>query len=450
MKVLHVPYCYYPDAVGGAEAYVSALAALGTARYESVVAAPAPSAATYDHDGVKVWRFVVSPDPALLEIYGSGDPLAAAGFSDILNEERPDIVHVHSYTPAASLLLVRAAHHVGAAVVYTCHHPATTCPRGTLLLRGHDVCDGTVRVRRCTACLAQGAGAPDAVAQLVGVVPQVLGRAVARSDLTGRLATAMSMTHLLDARRQTLASFMREVDAVVVIADWTRQVLNRNGVAPEKIHISRQGYAGPTAPSGGDCSVREPGPPRLAFLGRADPAKGLEMLLEAVRGVPALDVIIDVYAITQGMETQQYLESLQRRYAGLSQVRFLEPLAPAEIPLRLQQYDAVAVPSVSVETAPLVVLDAFAAGVPVIGSRRGGIAEMVRDGVDGLLVDVSVGAWSKALLALCANASLLATLRAGVRAPRSMVSVAEDMDGLYRQLVPADRRVAGGGKGARS
>ena len=51
----------------------------------------------------------------------------------------------------------------------------------------------------------------------------------------------------------------------------------------------------------------------------------------------------------------------------------------------IRKYDALVVPSVWLETGPLVVLEAFAAGVPVIGSRLGGIAEMVRDGVDGLL-----------------------------------------------------------------
>ena len=71
-----------------------------------------------------------------------------------------------------------------------------------------------------------------------------------------------------------------------------------------------------------------------------------------------------------------------------SRIRWLEPVKPEKVVETIGKYDALVVPSVCLETGPLVVLEAFAAGVPVIGSRLGGIAEMVRDGVDGLLFEV--------------------------------------------------------------
>ena len=53
---------------------------------------------------------------------------------------------------------------------------------------------------------------------------------------------------------------------------------------------------------------------------------------------------------------------------------------------RLSRYHVVAVPSQWMETGPLVILESFAAGVPVIGSALGGIADKVDDGVSGLLL----------------------------------------------------------------
>ena len=55
-------------------------------------------------------------------------------------------------------------------------------------------------------------------------------------------------------------------------------------------------------------------------------------------------------------------------------------------PAFLSRIDVLAVPSQWLETGPLVVLEAFAAGTPVIGSDLGGIRELVSDGRDGLLV----------------------------------------------------------------
>jgi glycosyltransferase involved in cell wall biosynthesis len=70
-----------------------------------------------------------------------------------------------------------------------------------------------------------------------------------------------------------------------------------------------------------------------------------------------------------------------------ARIRWLEAVKPEAVVETIGKYDALVVPSVWLETGPLVVLEAFAAGVAVIGSRLGGIAEMVRDGVDGLLFE---------------------------------------------------------------
>ena len=93
MRVVHVPFGYYPDAVGGTEAYVAELARGLRARgVDSVVAAPAGSlgAHRYDHDGTPVYRFAMSPTDDVGELYGAGDPDAASAVSRILDEVRAD------------------------------------------------------------------------------------------------------------------------------------------------------------------------------------------------------------------------------------------------------------------------------------------------------------------------------------------------------------------------
>jgi len=83
-----------------------------------------------------------------------------------------------------------------------------------------------------------------------------------------------------------------------------------------------------------------------------------------------------------------------------------------------------------------VVLEAFAAGVPVLGSRLGGIAELVREDVDGILVEpASVAAWTAALRTLATEPDRLARLRTGIRPPRTMTTVAAEMAALYRRLL---------------
>jgi glycosyltransferase involved in cell wall biosynthesis len=102
----------------------------------------------------------------------------------------------------------------------------------------------------------------------------------------------------------------------------------------------------------------------------------------------------------------------------------------------LRSYDLLAVPSQGLETGPLVVLEAFAAGVPVIGSRLGSIAEIVRDEVDGVLVpNATAEGWAHALRRFSEDRGLIERLRTAVHPPRTMSTVAKEMATLYRQTL---------------
>ena len=108
-------------------------------------------------------------------------------------------------------------------------------------------------------------------------------------------------------------------------------------------------------------------------------------------------------------------------------------MQPEQVVETIRKYDALVVPSVCLETGPLVVLEAFAAGVPVIGSRLGGIAEMVRDGVDGFLFQP--GNPSDLAYDIEQIPRQLAALRESIKKPKGVTLVAEEHVCLYRGLV---------------
>ena len=84
----------------------------------------------------------------------------------------------------------------------------------------------------------------------------------------------------------------------------------------------------------------------------------------------------------------------------------------------------------------LVALEAFAAGIPVIGWKLGGINEIVQDGVNGILIQPdSVVHWVETLQRVAEDAKLRAHLKDGVRPPRTSVEVAREMSALYELLL---------------
>src|SRR5439155_619642 len=124
-----------------------------------------------------------------------------------------------------------------------------------------------------------------------------------------------------------------------------------------------------------------------------------------------------------------YLRTLA---ASDKRIDFHAPVPVTKVASTLRQCDVLAVPSQWLETGPLVVLEAFAANVPVLGSRLGGIAELVRNGFDGILVEASnIDEWAATLKRLSQEMSLVERLKANIRPPRTMANVAEDMLKIY-------------------
>lgn len=442
MKVVHVAYGYWPGSVGGTEQYVAALARELRGRgVESVIAAPGSDDARYRHDGVNVRRFVHTSNAVSIEsLYGDGDARAADAFDRILVDERPDLVHQHAWSPACSIALVRRAKARGLPVVFTYHTPAVSCPRGTLLRDGVAACDGRLDANTCAACTLQGLGLSRRTSAMLARTPASLADAIGRAGASGGAWTALRMRALVARRHEAVRELFTSCDRIVALSPWVERLLELAGVSRTRIVVSPHGTSVPALPRA-RTDARASGPVRVAHLGRLHPTKGTDLLIRALADAPDLDVQLDVFGIVQAGDAA-HAQDLARLAAADARVRLRSPLPNAEVADRLREYDLVAIPSQWLETGPLVLLEAFAAGVPVIGSALGGIADKIRDGVDGVLVSPhdSLTAWRDALARCAADRAWLAGLRARVPVPRAMSEVAREMQTVYARIgsgVPA-------------
>jgi glycosyltransferase involved in cell wall biosynthesis len=434
LKLLHVPFCFHPDPVGGTEIYVQNLAEAQSRRgAEVAIAAPGPANQQYAVDGLEVYRFEQDAQISLRELYGDGDPTAAAAFERVLEATRPDLVHLHALTPGVSLRMARVVKRAGLPVVFTYHTPTVSCQRGTLLRWGTELCHGRLDVRQCTACSLESQGLKRGVAGMVSRIPPAAGRTIGNTGLSGGLWTVLRMTELLTLRQQSFRHFMEEVDQVISLCSWSTDVLLENGVPRKKILLCRHGLPLSEASANSARNFRPPQVPcRIVFLGRVSPVKGLDVLIRAITADSDLPVTLDIYGVIQGPNA--YKKQLQKLCDP--RIRFRDPISAQRIIEELSHYDVLAAPSQWLETGPLVVLEAFAAGIPVVGSDLGGIRELVRHEIDGILVEPgSVTAWAAALRRLTGEPGLLTRLRHGVKPPRTMEAVATDMLSLYEHLL---------------
>ena len=437
LKVVHVPFTFAPDPVGGTEIYVETLAhGLRARGIESLIVAPSSSGndEAYEHNGLRVRRFRSAPESKymLRELYGGGDPEAVAAFAKILDEECPDAVHIHAFTRAVSVMLVGAAKRRGLPVFFTYHTPTVSCQRGTLMLWSKEMCDGVLEIRRCTSCSLQSRGLPRWATDLLSYVPLRFARALENANLSGGIWTVLRMRELVRTQQRAFFAIMQEVDAIVTLSEWSRRLLIRNGVPAAKLTLLQHWLPSVRNTQESLIKVTEI-PLRVAFFGRVDKVKGVDTLIKAVRAAPGVSIEVHLYGVTQ---SAGYWDTLTSLAAQDMRIKFLPPVPNNKVIPLLRGYHVCAMPARGVENRPLVVLESFAAGTPVIGSNLGGIAELVRHEVDGLLVEPEdVKAWADALGRCAEDRDLLGRLRQGVQLPRPSVDVTQKMAELYCRVL---------------
>jgi glycosyltransferase involved in cell wall biosynthesis len=436
MKVLHVPFGFVPGSLGGTEIYVQSLCRELQARgVQSVIAAPAARVGVGKsrHESIEVWEFGTEPQPSFESAYGRPDRIAAANFRAVLDDTHPDVVHLHARTAAVSSALVRACRDAGKKVVFTYHTPTVSCARGTMMYMGSTPCDGRVDTVRCTRCVLHKHGLHRS-APILARTPRWIGDLLARVGLRGGPFTALRMRSLVAARKDDLRAFLSGSDKVVAVCDWVSDVLLRNGVEPGKVVVSRQGLAHvtPAVPAG--CKARTGAPLRLRYFGRLEEGKGLHVLVRALSLLPDLPVTLDIFGVQQGPEGP-YEQAIRDDIAADSRIQLHPPISPERVVVAMRDGDLVMIPSVGMETGPLVVLEAHASGVPVLASRLGGIAELVRDDTDGMLVEAgNAQSWADAIASLARDPATISRLGSGIRPPRTMKEVSAEMAALYESI----------------
>jgi glycosyltransferase involved in cell wall biosynthesis len=458
MKVLLVAHHLPPRHLAGTEVYTARLAdALGERHQVTVFATdddPSLEPGSirrrrerrYDVIELAEPRLVRSPDDSWKSVR------AESAFANVLGEIRPDVCHFQ-HLRYTSMTLPVIAKRGRVPTLLTMHDYWLMCPRdGQLVDREGARCSGP-SPDKCTACLADyrfGLSAAElAVARFVAGVRRRLGvdlggmarRAGLAARTFGRksarmkslpLERAAGMLDMIEARRAAAKSVLSSVDVVIAPSKFLRGVYKDAGFARGRWVVVGHGADGPAAGRPAP-TAKGSGPLRIGFAGTVTPLKGVDVLIDAARLLPAGSFSLDVHG--RDDLRPEYSVPLKQRARGLP-IRFHGGFAPESAGGFMQDWDVAVVPSRWVENQPLAILEAFACGVPVVASDLGGMRELVQDGVNGRLFPVEDSRGLAAVLTeLGRDREHLARLRSGVTPPPSMARHAERIEALYEQAV---------------
>jgi glycosyltransferase involved in cell wall biosynthesis len=259
-----------------------------------------------------------------------------------LRDRPADVVHVHNTFPLLSPSIYGPARASGAAVVQTVHNYRPICPAATLFRDG----------RPCEDCVGRTVPWPSVV----------------HGCYRGSRVQTLPVAALVATQRATRS--WRNVDAIIALTEFAAAKLVEGGLPGERVHV-KPNFVAP------DPGPREGPGEGFLFAGRLAPEKGIGTVIDAA---PLLEPGVAIRIAGDGPEEDR-VRAVAGRHPAL---RPLGRLDRAATLAEIGACRALVFPSLWYEGMPMTILEAFAAGVPVIAARRGAAAALVEDRVTGL------------------------------------------------------------------
>lgn len=260
----------------------------------------------------------------------------------LLREFEPDLVHLHNPFPLLTPSVLDACEQAGVPVVHTLHNYRYFCANGVMLRQG----------RPCDLCLHGS--------ELHGVLS-----ACYRDSRLGSLAVARMIRR--HRRRRT---WQRKVFSFIAPSGFSRRILSDAGLPAGRITVKPHFVDTPVA------SPKHRDRTYAAYVGRLSVEKGIASLLEAWAGMDC-----ELRIAGDGPLRGQVERAAQRDPT----IRYLGPLARDGVDEVLGSAAFLVFPSILPETFGMTVIESYAQATPVLVSRLGGQAELVREGQTGLL-----------------------------------------------------------------
>ncbi|PIE78371.1 MAG: hypothetical protein CSA15_08150 [Candidatus Delongbacteria bacterium] len=259
-------------------------------------------------------------------------------FTNYLKEIKPDIVHF-GHLSHLSTNLIKIVHEFKIPIVYTIHDFWLYCVKGQLINENGEICEGP-NICRCLDCS-----------------PYVVN----------------------NKKIEVVAKHMKDIisyiDVFISPSKTLRDFFIKQGISPAKIKYYKYGFNKEKIKYQKKIYSKK-SKINFGFMGRIIPTKGIKVLVEAFTKLN--NEMLSIYGSV----------GKQKRFLETDNIRFRGPFNNDNINDVLNDIDVLIVPSIWYENAPLVMQEAFLAGIPVLTSNIGGMKELVEDGVNGFLFKV--------------------------------------------------------------
>lgn len=267
---------------------------------------------------------------------------AAARLKKAIHAFRPDIIHIHNFHFGTGPLIIRTARRHGIPVVCTINNYRLLCPSATFLHDGQLFTDS--------------------------IHASFPWKAVSKKVYRNSTLLTFWLAFIIWFHKKT--GTWKKVDRFIVNTDFAKSIFENSSLAiPAGKIVVKPNFVAPPpfdSPLKGD---------HLLFVGRLSPEKGIPLLIEAFSETN------HTLHIAGDGPLKELVDKASRQHAN---IKFLGLLNKTQVQEAMMECKALVFPSIWYEGMPMTIVEAFAAGVPVIASNLGAMASMIRHGYNGL------------------------------------------------------------------
>ncbi|MBU0753599.1 MAG: glycosyltransferase family 4 protein [Planctomycetes bacterium] len=419
MKILYVCAGYLPKNIGGVELHVHHIAReLKRQGQEVLVFARdyspgkeefAMERTLVDQVPVVKMNYKFSDCDTFEKIYTN--PSITRVFREVFQEFKPDLVHVH-HLSCLSTDIVRLVKESGTPVVMTIHDFWMGCPRGQRVKASLANCP-EIQLKRCLPCLRE-------------LWPSFFRGN--RQNVAPAEADSADLG-MLEDYHATIHRILESCDRLITPSKFMKEIYVRYEIPATSITVVENGL---------DHDLFKKVTPirstmnRFGFIGSVLPSKGVHILIDAFKRIAGSDESLHIWGeVLPFHKDTNYGHRLAVLTKGWeSSIQFHGRYENKDVPGILAGLDVVVVPSIWYEAFCLTIREGFLAGVPVIASNFGAMAEAIEDGETGLLFNVGDSVdLSEKMKLLLDQPALRRKLAA---APKKVATVAENVAGLKR------------------
>jgi glycosyltransferase involved in cell wall biosynthesis len=424
MKVLYVSHNHPTLHPGGAEAYALELyegmretpgvepvllARIGSNVARRRVAHPGTPFSAVNDDPNQYFVFTETEHFDFFNLTSRDKSLYSQHLTRFLLAQRPDVVHLqHTHFIGIDMLSQIRRVLPEAKIVYTLHEFLPICHRDGQMVRtfNSELC-GEASPRRCNECF-----------------PEISQQS-------------------FFLRERFVRGHFENVDLFLAPSAQLMEKYVRWGIEPERIEVEEYGRLAP--PVRAPAPAQTKSPTNIGFFGQLSQFKGARVMMEAMS---LLDEDCDAHLWLHGANLELQTQEFQDEFAASHEtvrdrVTFRGPYDHAELPKLMADLHWVLVPSIWWENSPLVIQEAFFHHRPIICSDVGGMAEKVRDGVDGIHFRVGDGfSLARTIETATTNPRLWRSLRDGIREPHPMDTHIAHLLDVYESAPDRDQEVA--------